>query len=251
MRYKQKEGKMLKKLLLVGAFCIGLMGLWCGHANAWPASSSTWYVKTGSVIVDSSWVNIANTDVKPTLIQVTMIPHGLIVYYQNPGGNTGGVGVPFDLPLDITGVDRLIPTALSGRGKYTSSVEFFDKDILDRIKFLYPTILDDNAPNPNWIPYAVDVTSLDVYIQAFEDLSNVTYPCPDAPDASEYNQDLIPYNDTCYVTYYSDGHISGVGFEEEVVHIKGFCMLDGTTYNCTEDAHWEWSKKDQSYPYDY
>lgn len=231
---------MRKNLSLLVAIGIGLTGLWCGHANAWPASSSGWYVKTGSVIVDSTWVGIANTDLKPTLLQVTIVPHEYTVIYENPGGNTGGVGVPFDLPLEITGLDSLFPTALSGRGKYTSSVEFPDQGFLDRIIELYPTALADNAPNPNWTPYSVQVTAMDVYIQAFADVSGT------CPNNDTTNTDLYPYNDTCFVDYTTS--TPTVGTEEEVVHIKGFCTLNGTTYSCIEDDHWEWSKKDQSYP---
>ena len=226
-RNNQKEGTMFKRLAIV-VFCIGLMGLWITDAKAWPASSSGWYVKTGSIIVNSSWVQISNTDVKPTDIVVSINPM-VVVYYRNPGDNEGGVGVPFNLDV-LIGLDSLY--SLVGRGKADSEIVFpsitFDW-LVENYTIEY---LNSFAPNTNWTAYDAILTGLDVKIQAYADVS-------DFCDASK-----TPESDwkSCY--YNVDFGL----YEEEVVHLEGLCSVQGDIFTCVESEHWEWSKKDRVWP---
>jgi len=228
---------MMKRFLLIGTLCMALVPLWLGHAHAWPASSSGWYVTYNTIHVDSTWLGIGNAELNPTYIQVTIVPDNVVVYYSNHGGNIGGIGVPFKLNVDVTGVDALIPKSASKNGKFTSSVVFEDNVILNAIG---QETLDANAPNPNWTAYAVDVTGMFIFIQAFENVSDI------CPNVSPNNTDLDRTNDTCLINY--DASPWTIGTEEEVVHIQGYCTLKNFEYSCTEDVHWEWSKKDQVYP---
>ena len=221
---------MSKRLSLAGALCAGMIVIWGTNVHAWPASSSYWGVKYNTIHVNSSWFGIANTDVKPTDIMATIFSYQVVVYYKNPGGNTGGIGVPFNLSTEISGTETLMPTALRGAGKYTSTITFSDQDILSSID---PSILAANAPNPGWIAYAVDVLSLDVIIQAFADIST---RCEDSWDASN-----------CYLNLNDPANPLDDLKEEEVVHIEGSCTLQNGDYSCTENEHWEWSKKDPVY----
>jgi hypothetical protein len=250
---------MLKRLLMIAALCIGLMAVWSTDSNALISSGTGWAVLNKCVEIDSNWVGIKNTDISPSYLQASIVLYQIIVYYQNPGGNTGGIGVPFDLPLDIKGTDQVNPEEVSARGNYDSKITFTDEMLIKRIEDLYPGLLEANKPNPNsnsdWIPVSVDVVTMDVYIQAFYDMPK-EYICPTnaTSDPSGYNNDLIPYNDTCYINYNADGTILNVRSEEEVVHIKGFCTITGgvgTKYDCIEDVHWEWKNNDMSYPYGY
>ena len=221
---------MLKRLSLVGAFCIGLIALWCGHANAWPASSSGWYVKTGSIIVDSSWVHISNTDVKPTDLVASIDPK-FLVYYRNPASNEGGVGVPFNTNV-LVGTDSLNP--LVGRGKADSEIVFpsitFDW-LVENYTIEY---LNSFSPNPKWTAYDAVLTGFDVKIQAYADVS----------DYCNSSNTLDSDWTSCY--YNSDFNL----YEEEVVHIEGLCgstPIEGR-FPCVESEHWEWSKKDPLWP---
>lgn len=228
MRYNTKEGDMRKKLSLLVAIGIGLTGLWCGHANAWPASSSGWYVKTGSIDVTSDWVQISNTDLKPTDIVVSIYPT-VVVYYKNPSGNDGGVGTPFTLNVPLVGLDEL-DGSLVGRGKASSTISFPDITLA----YLNSLGIDLSvyAPNPQWEAYDVKITGLDVKIQAYEDVSS--YCTPSNTPTSDWT--------SCY--HNSEFDL----YEEEVVHLEGLCSLQGTIYTCVESEHWEYSKKDPFWP---
>lgn len=218
---------MFKRLSPIVALCICLMALWSTDANAWPASSSGWYVKSGSIIVDSNWVQISNTDVKPTSLVVTIYPT-VVVYYQNPGGNEGGVGTPFNLNVPLVGFDKLDP--LGGHGKDSSTVPFPDITVDSLIEMGID--LGVYAPNYNWVAYDVKVTGLDVKIQAYADVSSFC------------TSENTPESDWTSCYYNADDKL----FEEEVVHLEGLCTLQDQIYNCVESEHWEWSKKDPLWP---
>jgi len=228
---------MARKFLLFIVICISLVALLCRDAKAFPVSSSNIGLKLGSVIVDSTWVGVANAELKPTFIQATIIPYETIVYCQNNGGNTGGVGVPFYTTEAVTGVDSLTPNDQATKnGKYNSEIVFENADILAAIQNLNPV---EVCSKNNWTPTGeLKVVSLDVHVQAFADVSGI---CPEFP-ADQTNTNTISYDDTCFLEDRT---------EEEVVHVKLFCTLNGTIYDCTEKDHWEWSKRDQSYPYNW
>ena len=225
-RNNQKEGTMFKRLAIV-VFCIGLMAFWSTDVKAWPASSSGWYVKTGSIIVGSDWVQISNTEIKPTSLVVSIYPT-VLVYYKNPAGNEGGVGTPFNFNIPLVGFDSLNP--LEGRGKDSSTVEF---DITLQMLTEMGINLADYSPNPKWEAYGDPVvTGLDVKIQAYADVS-------DFCDASN-----TPESDWTSCYYNVDFGL----YEEEVVHLEGLCSVQGDIFNCVESEHWEWSKKDPLWP---
>jgi len=152
----------------------------------------------------------------------------VVVYYRNPGGNDGGVGIPFDLKV-LVGLDQLNP--LVGHGKADSSVVF------PNINFEWLNAhydLSSFAPNPQWTAYAAELTGLDVKIQAYADVNNYC------------NADNTPDSDWTSCYYNSSFDL----YEEEVVHLEGLCTTpdNGGTFNCVESEHWEYSKKDPFWP---
>ncbi len=222
---------MLKRLLIIGTLCIGIMALGGTDAHAWPASSSGWAAYQNTVVIYSGWRGIANKDLRPTSVKVTLFPNEVMVLCKNPGGNDGGVGNPFIYPTTVTG-SQASPDAPTRNGRWDSFITFTDEDLLANLG-------DPNSycVNPNWTAYGIVVKTFDVYIQAYEDI-NLTCPVLDPNDYG-----------LCYTTAFNpDGSPTGDYTAEEVVHIKGSCDLGsapigvGSSYTCTTDLQWEYSK---------
>ena len=194
---------MIKRLLLMGAFCIGLMALWGTNASAYPPRLGGWGWSGGSPITFTSlWLGAANTEQKPTEYEVTLYPNVLTVYFRNPGDNLGGVSVNFTNPnLSVTGGNILIPTGLKGKGKITDALTFGDcpgegnpagecqvgengklwllwesasgceeNDMVLQINCIKDYLADTYAPNIQWRPYAIDIFNFDAVVEAFTDL---------------------------------------------------------------------------------
>jgi hypothetical protein len=223
--------EMLKRLLVIGALCIGLIGFWSIDAQAWPASSSGWGAIQNTVTVWSGWKGISNADLRPTSVKVTIFPHDVLVMFRNPGGQDGGVGVPFFFPTEVTGT-QVTPQKAVKNGKWNSYITFYDEELLAMIP---PADLANIAPNPQWMAYAVVVKNFDVYIQAFEDV----------------NSTCDGLSNICYTTNFGNTGLPQSPYNaEEVVHIQGYCDLGSapvnadSAYTCPPELtfKWEYSK---------
>lgn len=231
---KKRRREMLKRLLMIGALCVGLMALGGTDANAWPASSSGWGATQNTVTIWSGWKGISNVELKPTTVKVILFPHEAMVLCKNNGSNDGGVGNPFLYPTTVTG-NATTPRKAIKNGNWNSYITFTDEELLAQLP-------DANSYciNPNWTVYGIVVKTFDVYLQAYEDIS--TTMCPEGSN---------PDDGLCYTTYFdSEGLPLPPYSAEEVVHIQGSCDLGsapigaGSSYTCTTSLQWEWSKRD-------
>lgn len=222
---------MVKRLATL-FFCIGLIGFWSIDAQAWPASSSGWAAYQNTVTIYSGWRGIANKDLRPTSVKVTLFPNEVMVLCKNNGGNDGGVGNPFIYPTTVT-ASQISPATPTRNGRWDSYITFTDEELLAK--------LGDPSQyciNPNWEAYGIVVKTFDVYIQAYEDISSDMCTETSSPETG-----------VCYTTSFStDGAPQPPYNAEEVVHIKGYCDLGsapigvGSSYTCTTDLQWEYSK---------
>jgi len=231
----------MKKLILMLFACVILMTLSVTNASAYPSKLTGWPTWPGSITVNTQWVGISNTDLKPTDVWVVLNLKRVEIRVANHGGNTGGLpGVPFfvtDAVVSAAGEISDVP--LKGRGSYELPVIFSNQDILDAIEPYLAEPLP-TLPNPNWYYYVL-VWSMDVRIQGFTDM-NVR--CEDDP-SNDYS---------CTNTDF-----------EEVVQAIGSCDIqtgaatadypDGAPildqpYDCSEDFHWEYKNNNQVCTYD-
>jgi hypothetical protein len=232
--------EMSKRLVVIGALCIGLMGLWSIDAHAWPASSSGWGATQNTVTVWSGWKGIANAELKPTSVKVSIYPWStvdVLVLFKNPGGNDGGVGVPFRLSTTITD-SQSSPDKAIRNGKWNSYITFDGGDLCAMIP---QGELDAITPNPKWTCYDVVIYKFNILLQAYEDIND---RCKDSSS---------PTDPTCYyVRFDNSGNPMDGPRGEEVVHIEGFCELGsapinvGSAYSCHTDFQWEYSKQQQT-----
>jgi hypothetical protein len=249
--FKLKEDKMAKKLLITGVLVVCILAMAPTGAKAYPPSLGGWAVSWGSITFTTTWLGVGNVAAIPTDVVVTLQPVGEdnFIYFANPAGQTGGIGVPFTPgDIQVEGLDRLDP--MTKNGKFTSEITFYTQlgenpeDPLDWIlkDVALPEEILEQMPNPGWCPYKVEINHFDAVIQGFTDIidedeswfvEGTEYPsCEDA------GGDLF----RCY------------GDEEEIVHVAIHCDLikpDGGTpyYECYEidGSNWEWSKKDPVY----
>ncbi len=218
---------MFKKFVFIAVLCVGLMAIWGPDANAYPPSLSGWSFKVGSVDASTLWTGVGNFDLKPTDIVITLSSIDLKLYAINPGGNTGGVGVPFSLTAPVAGTDSISP--ISKNGKYASLIVFPDNVFIGLID---PALLAQVLPNPNWTldPNHVDVTHFRALIQGFTDISD---------RCENYYIGNTVVSTSCYpfsATWTSR-------YEEEVVHLEADCNLQNGAYVCTALTDWEYSKQ--------
>ncbi len=217
---------MLKRLVVIGALCIGLLALGGTDAHAWPASSSGWGATQNTVTVWSGWKGISNADLRLTSVKVTIFPHDVLVMFRNPGGNDGGVGVPFFFPTAVT-LTQVTPQKAVKNGKWNSYITFYDEELLALIP-------GDFGKPQSRLDAPLLVKNFEVYIQAFEDV----------------NSNCSESSNICYTTNFES--VTGVPLPpynaEEVVHIQGFCDLGsapvnvGSAYACSTGLQWEYSK---------
>ncbi len=218
---------MFKRLVLIGALCVGLVAVWGGAASAYPPSLSGWSFKVGSVDASTLWTGVGNYELKPTDIVITLSDIQLRLYSINPGGNTGGVGVPFNLSAPVQGTDSISP--ISKNGKYASLIVFPDSAFTALID---PVALEQALPNPNWTldPNHVDVVHFKALIQGFTDVTDRCenyYINNTVVDTSCY-----PFTATAQTRY-----------EEEVVHVLVDCNLQNGAYVCSTLQDWGYSKQ--------
>lgn len=145
---------MFKRLLLIGALCISLVGLSGTQATAYPprpgdVSWCPWCPGSEAAYFTTSFVGIANTDVVPTDVYIKWIIEDGEVFSTNPAGEDGGIGIPFlqfEFPLEgflSTGED----TPMNGRGRWDGTFPFLYADI---IAWLILNEVLDPLPNPQW-----------------------------------------------------------------------------------------------------
>lgn len=203
---------MLKKSLMIGTFCIGLIALWATGANAYPTRYLGGGWNPGSLVFTSTWLGAANTEHRPTEYEVTLKNMLVTVYFSNPGGNTGGVGVPFDNPGDVTDENTIYPSNLSGKGKIEDTLIFGDDDngVLwliwlekatdpdtgakcntspeqDQVTCIKEYLSFYYAPNPGWTPYDIKIDKFDAVVEAFTDLNKDGSPIEEVVHADYKN----------------------------------------------------------------
>ncbi len=218
---------MRKTFAVIGVLCIGLTALWGGVAMAYPPSLSGWSFKPGSVDASTIWTGVGNFDLKPTDIVITLSDIQLRLYSINPGGNTGGVGVPFSLTSPVVGTDSFAP--IQKNGKYSSLIVFPDSVFTGQIDMNQLAAL---LPNPNWTldPNHVDVVRFKGLIQGFTDVSD---RCEGYyAGSTDVTHSCFPFDATWQSRY-----------EEEVVHLLVDCNLQDGAYSCSVLQNWEYSKQ--------
>lgn len=218
---------MFRKLVMIGVLCLGVMAIAGADANAYPPSLSGWSFKVGTVDATTIWTGVGNFELKPTDVAITLSEIQLRLYSVNPGGNTGGEGVPFALSSSVLGTDTISP--ISKNGKYTSFIVFPDSVFTALID---PALLAQVLPNPNWTLDLdhVDVVHFKGLIQGFTDVSDrceTYYIGSTAVDKSCYPFDAF----------------SQTRYEEEVVHVLVDCTLQNGAYACTVLQDWEYAKQ--------
>ena len=232
---------MFKRLLLIGVFFISLMALVGTEAKAYPPSLGGWGACpwcSPSLTVTTDWVRISNTDVKPTEVWVLLNLKHVEVWSVNPGGEDGGIGVPFVQDIFISKT-QTIEAPLKGKGKWTEVFEWTNEEILAAIPDL------PELPNPQW-EYHVIVHEFEIRIQGFTDI-NDRCEDPNHPDYVADNE----YNCT--------GPDVDRRSMEEAVHVIGYAIINydddgepvlGVPYDTTELFHWEYKNKIQLCEYD-
>lgn len=239
---------MFKKLFLMGALIIGLIGVCSTPVMAYPACCGDvawcpWC--SGSpmaVIITSEFLGIANTDVKPTDVYVEMMIESMELYSVNPDGHPGGEGIPFtNIPVSFTGQQSTgDQTPMTGAGKWEGEFKFYLDDIL---QFLiangYITDLPE-LPNPNW-SWKIVVHQALIRVTANTDVSN---QCEDN-DYDDY------YSEQCTAPL-SEGDDEERLLEEVVHNIsRCWCTYDPETGepmmetpgNCTRLFLWKYKNK--------
>ncbi len=219
---------MFKRFALIGVLCVGLAGLWAGGADAYPLSLAGYKFSFGSVDATTIWTGVANYELKPSFVAISLSDIQVRLYSINPGGNTGGVGVPFELSSPVVGTDVLNP--VSKNGKYTSLIVFEDNTFTAMVD---PALL----PNPNWSfdPNHCDVVHFKAVIQGFTDIDN---------RCENYYIGSTVVNASCYPF----DPAAQTRYAEEVVHAEVDCTLQNGVYVCTDLVpSWEWSKKSPYY----
>ena len=236
--------EMSKRLVVIGALCIGLMGLWSIDAHAWPASSSGWGATQNTVIIWSGWRGIANTDLKPTSVRVIL--DSIVVQAQciNHGGGDGGLGNPFMIPAPVQG-SQASPQKAIKNGNWQSYITF------DEVKDFGLTLDSSYCINPNWTNVGFVTKSFVVYIQAFEDVdTRCSFP-PFGDMDTCYT--ACTYDSSTKVTMCPNYSTDAPWKLEEVVHIEGHCDLGsapigvGSEYTCFTDFQWEYIKNKSTY----
>jgi hypothetical protein len=156
---------MLKKSFLIGVLFIGVWAMLISNAQAYPATSGGWGAWPKCVLIWSDWLGVANYEIKPTDVEVTLDLRLAELSYINPGNQDGGVGQPFDPDTVVTGTQAL-SNPVSKNGKYHSEITF-GKDVL------LGAIPDASLPplqNPNWYYNDIVVLKMYVTIRGYSDL---------------------------------------------------------------------------------
>ena len=194
---------------------MGLAALLVPNVNAYPPTLGGWGAWPKCVLVWSDWLGVANYEVKPSDVNVTIELLKVQIHYLNPGGQGGGLGQPFyPVAEDIGGTDPL-SDPVDKKGKYHSEITFTGDVLLDAID---PSSVPP-PPNPQWTIDPVDpVVVLEMYvtIRGFAD----------------FDGDGTP--------------------EKETAHVAGPCTLnyDRTQYTCTTGDSWGYKKSDPTCPYE-
>lgn len=220
---------MFKKLLLIGVFCISVMALVGTEAKAYPPGLGGWGACpwcSPALTVTTDWVGIANTDLKPTEVWLTLNLTSVEIVVLNPGGEDGGIGVPFCSDIILTQSASITDVPLRGKGRYELPFYFTSQEILDALEWAGCYDPKWKLPNENW-ELIVIVHEFDARIQGFTDMNG---RCEG--DSNEYNctesdmEEVVHAIGDCIITYDGDG--------EPVL---------GVPYHCTEVFHWEYQKK--------
>ncbi len=195
---------MFKKFLMMVILCISLLTLLGTNANAYPAIIGGWGAWPGSVCVWTEWKQVANYDVTPTDVTVTLYIDKVLVHYQNPGGQPGGIGVPFYVDVTATLEGEPLSDPITKNGKYMMEI-CFDEEYLK--SFIGPDIGD--PPNPGWTMLDITVVEMYVLIEGFSEMD----------DDNEVNDRTAVIGGPCTLDNY------------------------GTAYDCETEQECGWYKK--------
>ena len=204
---------MFKRLLLTAALCIGLFSLLGTNAHAYPAAPGGWGAWPGSVCVWTDWKGVANYEIKPTNVDVTLFISKVQLHYLNPGGQPGGLGQPFYPDVEIA-VDGEMNEGVAKNGKYQMLL-CFENEVLS-------SLVEPFAPDPPNDAWTLDPENPVVILEMFVRIRGF----------SDFDDDVI-------------------GTETETAYIAGPCTLnyDGTDYTCVTEEEWNWTKKDPICPH--
>jgi hypothetical protein len=240
---------MIKRLFVSVALFIGLITLLGTNANAYPAcacggwgaepcyfscepeaatlaySSSTTKDKKSDPVIQavciwSKWVGVANSEKKPTRVEVSLEILSGQLHYFNPSDKGGGLGNSFYPNIPAVVLDQLDEGA-NRNGRFESYICFLGSYLLSLID------KDDipPPPNPKW------------------ELDNSVFVVLEA-----------------YVTLKGYSDLDGDSFAEtETAHVNGYIELDKkrTRYISEtllnpdgSEQIWGWKQNDQECPYE-
>jgi len=162
---------------------VSLVLIMSSTAGAWTSgtTSSQLFCKsigTCSIKVEGILKGLGNVTNDPTFFQVAILVQGGAIVVANPGGNTGGIGVPFgDLVVTLAGTDLIGVKDVSRNGTALSEIIFHDADLIAAVvaalqaqcDAAITTACDALAQinqKPNW-KRAIVVTEMQVLGQQF------------------------------------------------------------------------------------
>ena len=159
---------MLRNLVTASIICLGLFTLTgTQEAKAWPTTVG-WGWTPGSIKCYSDWKGIGNTEINPTTAICNGYIMRVLVNCINNGGGTGGVGIPFEVDVDVSGDSMVLPDpdgGVDGRGQGSAEVYFEDSEIYDAL-LAAGIDAEDVCQNHNWyIDPTGGVTVLNALVQ--------------------------------------------------------------------------------------
>ena len=207
---------MLRKSWLIGVLLISVWALLGTNAHAYPGTIGGWGAFPKCVCVWSEWLGVANYEIKPTEVDVTIDLLEVQLHYLNPAGQGGGWGNPFYPGVQVTG-QQALNLPVSKKGKYLSTICFLDDVLFAAI----PLGSIPAPPNPQW---TLDTEGHYVVVLKM------------------------------YVTIrgYSDSNGDGIVDNWETAHVAGTCTLNSARdgYNCVTEENWGYKKSDPNCPYE-
>lgn len=127
---------MTTKFLIKSILAISLILIMSSTAGAWTSStsSSQLFCKslgTCSIKVEGILKGLGNVTTDPTNFTVSILVQAGAIVIANPGGNTGGIGVPFgDVLVQLTGTDLIGVKDVSKNGSALAEIIFHDADLI-------------------------------------------------------------------------------------------------------------------------
>ena len=185
---------MFRKLLVISALCVGLMIMGFQEANAFRLAGFS-FSPGGSVYCDSLWKGVGNLTKEDVYAEVKCIiePQEVQVLCMNPGGNTGGIGNPFETSSVIELSDVLNAEALTAFSEIYFSDEVLWNALFPEGYEFPPETCDQND---NWGVISVDDGGIVIIVETLVTVEGYsdggvledsdTYSCTLNPAGDEY-----------------------------------------------------------------